>query len=117
MGTNYYVTPDVCAHCGRGDERLHIGKKSSGWAFIFEQYPDRGLTSWAAWKAFVANHPVMNEYGEPVPLADLTAIVGRPNDGWTSETAPDSAYGPGSREGHEFSDAEGYRFSTSSDFC
>ena len=35
MGTNYYHVSSVCPHCGRGDEDLHIGKSSMGWAFCF----------------------------------------------------------------------------------
>lgn len=38
MGTNYYVTTNICPCCQRGDKPMHIGKNSSGWAFTFRGY-------------------------------------------------------------------------------
>ena len=38
MGTNYYVDEKRLRslECGDEDERLHIGKQSSGWVFCFQ---------------------------------------------------------------------------------
>ncbi len=33
MGMNYYLVPNCCVHCGRGDAPIHIGKSSAGWCF------------------------------------------------------------------------------------
>ena len=40
MGTNYYYHTDMCEHCGRGDEPIHIGKSSVGWCFALHVYPE-----------------------------------------------------------------------------
>lgn len=64
MSTNYYVTTKPCECCKRYDEHYHIGKSSMGWAFSFQGYPDEQLNSWKAWKEFLKNEIIMNEYGE-----------------------------------------------------
>ena len=38
MGTNYYLLTEACAHCKRGDEKIHLGKCSAGWSFSFRGY-------------------------------------------------------------------------------
>jgi hypothetical protein len=110
MGTNYYTTEDPpCPCCGRGGERIHIGKSSSGWEFCFEAHEDRGLTSLAEWRAFLADRKIHDEYGREVSLSDLERMVEAKRGQWTSQTAPDSAWGP-SRRDIEYADPEGYRF-------
>ena len=64
MGTNYYVAKNLCECCNRYDEEYHIGKSSGGWAFSFQGYPAVRLTSWKAWKEFLKNQIIMDEYGE-----------------------------------------------------
>lgn len=58
MGTNYYLHTDVCKHCKRSADRVHIGKSSSGWPFLFRGYrkwpPDgvpHPITSALEWRA------------------------------------------------------------------
>lgn len=33
MGTNYYLEINCCAHCGRPQKKLHIGKSHEGHVF------------------------------------------------------------------------------------
>lgn len=66
MGTNYYVASDHCKCCDRYDEDYHIGKSSLGWAFSFRGYRPERLVSWAAWKEFLRDKVIMNEYGERI---------------------------------------------------
>lgn len=116
MGTNFYATTEPpCPHCGAGGERLHIGKSSIGWEFLFAPYPELGLTSFAAWKAFLASREIRDEYGDPVMLADLEALVEAKRGLFTARTAPDSAWGPFGRD-CENTDADGYRFCDTADF-
>lgn len=115
MGTNYYTEEDPpCAHCGRGGTEFHIGKSSAGWAFTFAPYPEHGLTTWAAWKQFLAPRVIKNEYGDVVPLDDLAELVEAKKELWTHVTAPRSAWGPHERLGHL--DDGGYWFSRSAEF-
>ena len=66
MGTNYYVATNHCECCDRYDEEYHIGKSSMGWAFSFHGYPAERLVSWAAWKEFLKDKIIMDEYHERI---------------------------------------------------
>ena len=66
MGTNYYVATNHCECCDRYDEEYHIGKSSMGWAFSFHGYPPERLVSWAAWKEFLKDKIIMDEYHERI---------------------------------------------------
>lgn len=75
MGTNYYVEQKPCPHCGRGGERLHIGKSSAGWVFalhVTEELPDL-----EHWLAYLAEHEdaIVDEYGGKVPLMDMICAI------------------------------------------
>jgi len=66
MGTNYYVASNHCECCDRYDEEYHIGKSSGGWAFSFQGYRAERLVSWQAWKEFLKDKVIMDEYGERI---------------------------------------------------
>jgi hypothetical protein len=66
MGTNYYVAENACDCCNRYDEAYHIGKASHGWAFSFRGYRPERLVSWAAWREFLKDKAIRDEYGERV---------------------------------------------------
>lgn len=74
MGTNYYAHFNPCPCCGRGDEPIHVGKSSSGWAFSFRAYnnvwigPDKEqmtIKTAAAWRELLSRPDVtlLDEYG------------------------------------------------------
>jgi len=116
MGTNYYVEPDPpCPHCGRPHKSLHIGKSSMGWEFLFAPYPELGLISWEAWKSYLSNRRIVDEYGISETLSALEALIMSKRGGWNSRTAPDYAWGNSTRD-RETSDAEGFRFCDTADF-
>lgn len=75
MGTNYYVARNVCECCDRYDTEYHIGKSSWGWAFSFQGYRAERLVSWAAWKEFLRDKTIMNEYGERVDWNEFVHMV------------------------------------------
>lgn len=64
MGTNYYVAKNLCECCNRYDEEYHIGKSSYGWTFSFQGYRAERLVSWRAWKEFLKDKIIIDEYGE-----------------------------------------------------
>lgn len=122
MGTNYYLKTDVCECCGRERERVHIGKSSSGWPFLFRgyrQWPPDGvpasITSAAEWRQFLEHSiglkgQIVDEYGRAHSLDDLWSLV---VDKRKLTTGPDScSYKHGSSQS-EWYDSEGYRFSDS----
>lgn len=124
MGTNYY-TKSKCECCGAisEDRNLHIGKSSVGWKFLFAPYPEQGLTTWKAWRHYLAKTgaPIFDEYGTQHTLAKLIYLVESKQkpDNLDAENANESQYGPmpkHERVYHETADPEGYRFSTTDDF-
>ncbi len=38
MSTNYYLAFGVCKTCGKADSKIHIGKYSNGWVFLFQKH-------------------------------------------------------------------------------
>lgn len=108
MGTNYYLEAEPCAHCGRGDTQVHIGKSSVGWPFLFAPNAERDISSWRDWRKFLSQpinaDRIKSEYGDRVTLAAFICCVeGRPVT-------------QGKLGGHDRVDDEGYSFSISEDF-
>lgn len=64
MGTNYYLHRNICPHCGRADEELHIGKSSAGWCFSLHVTDE--ITSLDDWKKLFAEEGavIKDEYGD-----------------------------------------------------
>jgi hypothetical protein len=103
MGTNYYVPhKPPCPTCGLGSEDLHIGKSSMGWRFMFREYPEHGLTTWPAWKAFLVGRMIIDEYGQAHTLDALISLIESKQDGQTSS--------------HNRIDDDGFSFSRG-EFC
>jgi len=75
MGTNYYVAKNLCECCNRYDEEYHIGKSSSGWAFSFQGYRAERLVSWRAWKEFLKNQIIMDEYGDRINYESFVVMI------------------------------------------
>ena len=75
MGTNYYVASNVCECCNRYDEEYHIGKSSYGWAFSFRGYRPERLVSWSAWKEFLRDKAIMDEYGDRVDYSEFVRMI------------------------------------------
>jgi hypothetical protein len=75
MGTNYYVAKDLCECCNRYDEEYHIGKSSFGWAFSFRGYRHERLVSWQAWKEFLKDKIIKDEYGDTVTYELFVELV------------------------------------------
>lgn len=90
MGTNYYLTKK-CSSCNH-EERLHIGKSSSGWCFSLHVYPFGGdkysefkkingnvitiesLEDWKTWFG-KSDWKILNEYGTEISSEEMIEIV------------------------------------------
>ena len=75
MGTNYYAIIDSCPHCKRG-EKLHIGKSSGGWEFLFRAYQPPHVPVLMLYKDWIEllERPttvITNEYDEVVPFEKI----------------------------------------------
>lgn len=92
MGTNYYLITSACPHCGRGDERLHIGKSSYGWCFALHVIDEAWvepedriaiLDDWRKrWSA--PGTRIVDEYGGVISTETMERIIterkGKPKD-------------------------------------
>jgi hypothetical protein len=120
MGTNYYVAKKSCEHCNRWDEEYHIGKDSYGWAFIFQGYPAERLTSWKAWKEFLREQEIRDEYGEKVNyhwFVNHIETAKNPQYMYPNERQNLQHNTEGRAKGwfdskYDWDDADGYAFST-----
>lgn len=93
MGCNYYATPKLTKELknkikeqidtdqiGRArkliPERVHVGKSSAGWQFLFNhnnwEYFDKSLESL---EAFLMACDIEDEYGEPISYKDFWDMV------------------------------------------
>ena len=75
MGTNYYWHGNVCAHCGRGDDRIHIGKSSGGWCFGLHVTDEiKSLDDWR--RIFWSGDGVIrDECGQEISNHDMMNII------------------------------------------
>lgn len=74
MSTNYYTEDGtICLHCGgSGNERIHIGKATSGHKFLFGPY----CKSYREWKEYLlSNKKVFDEYGAEISVDHLLALI------------------------------------------
>lgn len=119
MGTNYYLRTDVCERCNRCREKIHIGKSSAGWPFLFRGYrawPLEGvphpITSAQHWRELIeiftmSGSRITDEHGRDMPPEAFWAFV---REKQTETKGPlNSAYRHGGRASEWFDD-EGFRF-------
>lgn len=73
MGTNYYYFEeiDTCKHCKRPKEikEIHIGKRSCGWNFLFDNY----CKTYKEWVEFIKEHDghLYDEYDRNIPAKEF----------------------------------------------
>lgn len=95
MGTNYYLHKNTCEHCGRSDERLHIGKSSSGWCFSLCVHPWKHINDLPDWVEVWKDGVIKSEYGEVVTPDEMLAVItereGRPWDDGPFQYASEAA--------------------------
>lgn len=78
MGTSYYVRPaDACpVQC---DRWVHLGKSSTGWAFMFRGYRAEPrvepVTTFRSWLRLLDLGEIRDEYGTAVSRDELLRII------------------------------------------
>lgn len=83
MGTNYYFEENKCESCGKADHKLHIGKSSAGWTFVFSGTDL--IKSWEEWERYLTRNKgrIVDEYGQELDLKNLKDIIfNRGDDLW-----------------------------------
>lgn len=68
MGTNFYINT-------RNHEELHIGKRSLGWYFILQIYPDKNINELIDWIDEFRHGEIFDEYGRSITSDDMFEII------------------------------------------
>ena len=92
MGTNYYLAGDICPHCGRSDEREHIGKSSADWHFALHIYPDKGINNLDDWKDYWRGHKIVDEYGKKISHKAMLKIITEREGCFNWDSCPQQFY-------------------------
>jgi len=80
MGTNFYIKRNVCKHCQREEEKIHLGKSSVGWIFGLQYNYGEYYTNWSDMKKWLKkeldnNSLIFDEYGIKISLKDFISWV------------------------------------------
>lgn len=68
MGTNYYAVPAPGV-------KIHLGKQSAGWPFLFRAYDWPDAEAWEQWFATASSYRLVNEYGDEIDLSQLVLLA------------------------------------------
>lgn len=88
MGTNYYTTKKQthCETCGQKLPKVdvvydvHLGKSSYGWAFTIQANGYKLYKNWDEMKVWLKGKKIVNEYDEPVTVAQFIKLVENKKD-------------------------------------
>lgn len=111
MGMNFYaitVCDNPCKHCK--PERLHVGKRSGGWTFVFKANDNLGLTTRREWQMYLRRPDIViaDQYGRQYTPDEFDARVDKTREPWgLNRTEPRSRCGLDERI---YSDPEGWDF-------
>ena len=72
MGTNYYLHKPPCPCCNKG-EKIHLGKSSAGWKFLFHKTKE--IYDFDSFCKVIKTGLIYNEYGEYLFEEDLLNII------------------------------------------
>lgn len=110
METNYYAVKNIPTTCEE-EWRIHIGKSSFGWLFLFHDcehfrtYPQ--VIKWLDDNVRSGNYVLMNEYDEVVPINDFIDLVQNKQNNANCRNNPDNfSYGVRNINGYRFTEGE-----------
>jgi hypothetical protein len=126
MGTNYFLHTNICPHCKRSENQVHIGKSSMGWPFLFRGYPEKDcwpdgiphpITGALEWEelmrvAIEKGGAIIDEYGTHHTFDEFWQMVRRKQE----DTRGEAEWLRGRHSANSTSDwrdVHGYRFSGS----
>ena len=79
MGTNYYIRKGICPTCNRSKEKVHIGKKSSGWRFLFKTSAEHPTVDAMFGYIGKNKNSIYTEYGRHISYDMFTETI-KPRD-------------------------------------
>lgn len=73
MGTNYYLEFDRCPHCGRPQQRIHLGKNSCGCKFLFQK--SEFIKNFEDFKKMIKQGTIVDEYDRVISEQEMLEII------------------------------------------
>ena len=73
MGTNYYLKTDYCPCCGHPRKKIHLGKSSYGYKFLFCK--SKKVHDFKSFCEFLKTGVIENEYGEEIDEDFLLDLI------------------------------------------
>jgi len=110
MSTNYYLKYNICECCNRFD-KIHIGKSSAGWQFVFRGHGEDFmpvLQTYDQWMDFIENQlyeetaKIVNEYGKEIEYQEFINMVKEKQENPKNKVHNFTAY--------NYIDVRGYNF-------
>src|SRR5574343_145495 len=93
MGTNYYIRKNMCSHCQRAEEEVHIGKSSYGWIFHFQYNSGKYYQYIEEMRESTKKKVIFNEYWKEVYYTKFWNMVdeaqNKKNEKYTKENGVD----------------------------
>ena len=77
MGTNYYLKHEECPTCGHIEERIHLGKSSTGWKFLFNLNNKLYYKDVPTMKKWLKDKEIWDEYGAKIEHKEFWVLVKR----------------------------------------
>ena len=74
MGMNYFLRTNICAACGRYDQR-HIGASSAGWCFALHVYPEEGIGDLRDWERLWSQGVIVDEEGQELTPTEMMGKI------------------------------------------
>ena len=87
MGTNYFIRKDICPTCNRSKEKVHIGKKSSGWRFLFRTSIEHFTPEKMLEYVELNKHSIYAEYNRKISYDEFMKII-KPKESDTRHSSP-----------------------------
>jgi hypothetical protein len=100
MGTNYYLHRNLCRHCGRSNEPMHIGKSSAGWCFALHVIPELGINDLPDWQREWETGFIKDEYGDALDATAMLRVITERR--WRDESHWDTEWWIGYRSEVDF---------------
>jgi hypothetical protein len=84
MSTNYYLYKNICPCCGKGKDKLHIGKSAVGWCFALHidnlycsDHNSEFPRSFKEWKTLFTDphNKIFDEYEREVHYLTMIDII------------------------------------------
>ena len=73
MGTNFYLETDFCPCCGKPKSKIHLGKASMGWKFLFRK--SDLIQNYNDFCKVIERGVIVDEYDVPISEIEMIGLI------------------------------------------